>query len=134
MSVWNSSRLLSIPYESEVLLPICYQIFDGVPDKGVEKYFARMGLWRVSDCEELVGGDVRQCCLTFDWLNESRILFVGTVSHLIINNNFYILWFFQISNVVRGILRFSGKYSNEFRYWMMIMSFFSKVIREILEL
>jgi len=35
----------SIPYESEVLLPICYQIFEGVPDKGVEKYFARMGLW-----------------------------------------------------------------------------------------
>ena len=43
----NSSQLLSIPYESEVLLPICYQIFDGDPDKGVEKYFARMGLWRV---------------------------------------------------------------------------------------
>ena len=48
----NSS---SIPYESEVLLPICYQIFDGDSDKGVEKYSARMGLWRVSDCEELVG-------------------------------------------------------------------------------
>ena len=45
----NSSQLLSIPYESEVLLPICYQIFDGDPDKGVEKYFTRMGLWRVSD-------------------------------------------------------------------------------------
>ena len=43
----NSSQLLSIPYESEVLLPICYQIFDGDPDKGVEKYFTRMGLWRV---------------------------------------------------------------------------------------
>jgi len=43
----NSSQLLSIPFESEVLLPICYQIFDGDPDKGVEKYFARMGLWRV---------------------------------------------------------------------------------------
>ena len=39
----NSSQLLSIQYESEVLLPICYQIFEGVPDKGVEKYFARMG-------------------------------------------------------------------------------------------
>ena len=26
----NSSQLLSIPYESEVLLPICYQIFDDV--------------------------------------------------------------------------------------------------------
>ena len=51
----NSSQLLSIPYESEVLLPICYQIFEGVPDKGVEKYFARMGLWMVSDCEEFVG-------------------------------------------------------------------------------
>ena len=51
----NSSQLLSIPYESEVLLPICYQIFEGVPDTGVEKYFARMGLWMVSDCEELVG-------------------------------------------------------------------------------
>jgi len=37
------------------LLPICYQIFEGVPDKGVEKYFARMGLWMVFDCEELVG-------------------------------------------------------------------------------
>ena len=30
----NSSQLLSIPYESEVLLPICYQIFDGVPEEG----------------------------------------------------------------------------------------------------
>jgi len=39
----NSSQLLSIPYESEDLLPICYQIFEGVPDKGVEKYFARIG-------------------------------------------------------------------------------------------
>ena len=26
VSVWNSSQLLSVPYESEVLLPICYQI------------------------------------------------------------------------------------------------------------
>ena len=26
----NSSQLLSIPFESEVLLPICYQIFDDV--------------------------------------------------------------------------------------------------------
>ena len=26
----NSSQLLSIPYESEVLLPICYQIFEDV--------------------------------------------------------------------------------------------------------
>jgi len=26
----NSSQLLSIPYESEVLLPICYRIFDDV--------------------------------------------------------------------------------------------------------
>ena len=33
----------------------CYQIFEGAPDKGVEKYFARIGLWMVSDCEELVG-------------------------------------------------------------------------------
>ena len=39
----NPSQLLSIPFESEVLLPIRYQIFDGVPDKGVEKYFARIG-------------------------------------------------------------------------------------------
>jgi len=52
---FNFSQLLSIPYESEDLLPICYQIFEGVPDKGVEKYFARMGLWMVFDCEELVG-------------------------------------------------------------------------------
>ena len=26
VSVWNSSQLLSVPSESEVLLPICYQI------------------------------------------------------------------------------------------------------------
>ena len=51
ISPWYFMRPLSIPYESEVLLPICYQIFDGVPDKGVEKYFARMGLWMVFDCE-----------------------------------------------------------------------------------
>ena len=49
-----------IPYESEVLLPICYQIFDGDPDKGVEMYFTRMGLWSVSDCEELVGSPDRR--------------------------------------------------------------------------
>ena len=48
-------RPLSIPYESEVLLPICYQIFDGDPDKGVDKYFTRTGLRRVFDCEELEG-------------------------------------------------------------------------------
>ena len=29
----NSSQLLSIPYESEVLLPICYQIFDDGRDR-----------------------------------------------------------------------------------------------------
>ena len=57
MSVLNSSQLLSIPYESEVLLPICYQISDGVPEKCVEVDFTRIGdfTWRESDCEELVG-------------------------------------------------------------------------------
>ena len=55
----NSSQLLLIPYESEVLLPICYQISYGVPEKCVEKYFTRMCLWRVSACEELVGVSYR---------------------------------------------------------------------------
>ena len=57
MSVLNSSQLLSIPYESEVLLPICYQISYGVPEKCVEVDFTRIGdfTWRVYDCEELVG-------------------------------------------------------------------------------
>ena len=60
ISPWYFMRPLSIPYESEVLLPICYQIFDGDPDKGVEKYFTRTGLWRVYDCEELVGGQLQE--------------------------------------------------------------------------
>ena len=48
-------RPLSIPYESEVLLPICYQIFDGDHDKGVEKYFTKdWACGGLSDCEELV--------------------------------------------------------------------------------
>ena len=57
----NSSQLLStplsIPYESEDLLPICYQISYGVPEKCVEVDFTRIGdfTWRESDCEELVG-------------------------------------------------------------------------------
>ena len=57
MSVLNSSQLLSIPYESEVLLPICYQISYGVPEKCVEVDFTRIGDFtrRESDCEELVG-------------------------------------------------------------------------------
>ena len=57
ISPWYFMRPLSIPYESEVLLPICYQIFDGDPEKCVEGYFTRIGdfTWRLSDCEELVG-------------------------------------------------------------------------------
>jgi len=53
----NSSQLLSIPYESEDLLPICYQISYGVPEKCVEVDFTRIGDFtrRESDCEELVG-------------------------------------------------------------------------------
>ena len=56
ISPWYFMRPLSIPYESEVLLPICYQIFDGDPDKGVEKYFTKdWACGGLSDCEELVG-------------------------------------------------------------------------------
>jgi hypothetical protein len=34
----------------------CYQIFDGDPDKGVEKYFTKdWACGGLSDCEELVG-------------------------------------------------------------------------------
>jgi len=40
----NSSQLLSIPSESEVLLPICYQIFDGVPEEGCWEVFCKNGL------------------------------------------------------------------------------------------
>jgi hypothetical protein len=38
----NSSQLLSIPYESGVLLPICYQISYGFPEKCVEVDYTRM--------------------------------------------------------------------------------------------
>jgi hypothetical protein len=61
----NSSQLLSIPYESEVLLPICYQIFDDVLGRLSRCILQEAGIlvrvsdwcnvWRVSDCEELVG-------------------------------------------------------------------------------
>jgi len=54
-----SSQLLLIQYESEDLLPICYQISYGVPEKCVEGDFT----WRVSDCEELVGGYSIECNL-----------------------------------------------------------------------
>jgi len=52
-----SSQLLLIQYESEDLLPICYQISYGVPEKCVEVDFTRIGDFtrRESDCEELVG-------------------------------------------------------------------------------
>jgi len=45
-----------IQYESEDLLPICYQISYGVPEKCVEVDFTRIGDFtrRESDCEELV--------------------------------------------------------------------------------
>jgi len=33
VSVLNSFQLRSTPYESEDLLPICYQIFDDVPGR-----------------------------------------------------------------------------------------------------
>ena len=35
----NSSQLLSIPYESEDLLPICYQIFEGVLERMLRSIF-----------------------------------------------------------------------------------------------
>ena len=46
-----SSQLLLIQYESEDLLPICYQISYGVPEKCVEVDFTRKWnfTWRVSD-------------------------------------------------------------------------------------
>jgi len=52
-----SSQLLLIQYESEDLLPICYQISYGVPEKCVEVDFTRIGdlTRREFDCEELVG-------------------------------------------------------------------------------
>ena len=50
----NSSQLLLIPYESEDLLPICYQISYGVPEKCVEEvYFTRK--LEVSDFSGAVG-------------------------------------------------------------------------------
>jgi len=46
-----------IQYESEDLLPICYHISYGVPEKCFEVDFTRIGdfTWRASECEELVG-------------------------------------------------------------------------------
>ena len=56
ISPWYFMRPLSMPYESEVLLPICYQIFDGDPDKGGEMYFTKdWACGGLSACEELVG-------------------------------------------------------------------------------
>ena len=62
---FNFSQLLSIPFESEVLLPICYQIFDDVLGRLSRCILQEAGIlvrvsdwcnvWRVSDCEELVG-------------------------------------------------------------------------------
>jgi len=70
----NFSQLLSIPFESEVLLPICYQIFDDVLGRSQGVFYKKRSFylgylagttsggvsdwynfWRVSDCEELVG-------------------------------------------------------------------------------
>jgi hypothetical protein len=68
------------------LLPICYQIFEGVPDKGVEKYFARMGLWMVFDCEELVGevsGNNEDCLTAF--IDSIKIFLPIWYLHLIEN-------------------------------------------------
>ena len=44
----NSSQLLSIPYESEVLLPICYQIFDDVPDR-CQGVFYKERVWHLME-------------------------------------------------------------------------------------
>ena len=62
---FNFSQLLSIPFESEVLLAICYQIFDEVLGRLSRCILQEAGIlvrvsdwcnvWRVSDCEELVG-------------------------------------------------------------------------------
>ena len=45
-----SSQLLLIQYESEDLLPICYQISYGVPEKCVEVDFTRMWNFTWSVC------------------------------------------------------------------------------------
>ena len=60
MSVWNSSQLLSIPFESEVLLPIRYQIFDDVLGRcqGVfykKRAFYFEGVWLVQRLIEHLG-------------------------------------------------------------------------------
>ena len=62
---FNFSQLLSIPFESEVLLPICHLIFDDVLGWLSRCILQEAGIllrvsdwcnvWRVSDCEELVG-------------------------------------------------------------------------------
>ena len=62
---FNFSQLLSILFESEVLLPICYQIFDDVlvwlsrcilQEAGIlVRVSDWCDVWRVSDCEELSG-------------------------------------------------------------------------------
>ena len=62
---FNFSQLLSIPFESEVLLPICYQISDDVlvwlsrcilQEAGIlVRVSDWCDVWRVSDCEGLVG-------------------------------------------------------------------------------
>jgi len=61
-----------IQYESEDLLPICYQISYGVPEKCVEVDFTRIGdfTWRVSDCEELVGevNHTTECVTDLFWI------------------------------------------------------------------
>jgi len=44
----NSSQLLSIPYESEVLLPICYQIFDGVLGR-CQGVFYKKRVWHLME-------------------------------------------------------------------------------------
>jgi len=44
----NSSQLLSIPYESEVLLPICYQIFDDVLGR-CQGVFYKKRVWHLME-------------------------------------------------------------------------------------
>ena len=63
---FNFSQLLSILFESEDLLPICYQIFDDVlvwlsrcilQEAGIlVRVSDWCDVWRLSDCEELSGG------------------------------------------------------------------------------
>ena len=62
----NSSQLLSIPYESEVLLPICYQIFDDVLGR-CQGVFYKKRVWHLMEylgrnetnylCIGALGGD-----------------------------------------------------------------------------